>query len=137
MDTTQLKVNDYIRIKVRDYCYEGIISKVTPEGMEVQTDYSGQLHFDKNGRGRDRYGDPVECAPIMDATKLVVGQEVSMSSGIYGCKGKVVEVTPEGVVVQDDYSGGLIRFDKKGKGLDRLLDGTYEAGEYYIDDFSK
>jgi hypothetical protein len=29
----------------------------------------------------------------------VVGQEVSIESGVYGCKGKVVKVTPDGVEV--------------------------------------
>jgi hypothetical protein len=36
-------------------------------------------------------------APV---TKLVVGQEVHMSSGVYGNKGKVVKITPDGVEVE-------------------------------------
>jgi hypothetical protein len=36
----------------------------------------------------------------MDTTKLVVGQEVHMESGVYCSKGNVVEVTPKGVVVK-------------------------------------
>jgi hypothetical protein len=36
----------------------------------------------------------------MDISKLVVGQEVDMSSGVYGNKGKVVKITPEGVEVE-------------------------------------
>ncbi len=36
----------------------------------------------------------------MDTSKLVVGQEVHMSSGVYGNKGKVVKITPDGVDVE-------------------------------------
>jgi hypothetical protein len=30
---------------------------------------------------------------------LIVGQEVSIGSGVYGCKGKVVKITPDSVEV--------------------------------------
>jgi len=54
--------------------------------------------------------------------KWVVGQEVYMLSGIYILKGKVVEVTPSGVVVEElpwpwipDSKGGTIfHFDHNG-----------------------
>ena len=66
----------------------------------------------------------------MDIIKLVVGQEVQMSCGHYVCKGEVVEVSSESVVVQHTYSkecdsdpylrqwnpGELLRFDNNGKG---------------------
>ena len=75
-------------------------------------------------------GGMFECGPVLDTTKLVVGQEVSMSSGVYGCEGKVVKVTPDGVEVQTNYAG-LLHFDSKGRGRDD--EGTYENGAYYID----
>jgi hypothetical protein len=36
----------------------------------------------------------------MDTKTLVVGQTVYMSSGVYGCKGKVIKITPLDVEVQ-------------------------------------
>jgi hypothetical protein len=56
----------------------------------------------------------------MDTRKLVVGQDVFMRSGGYGDWGKVVEVTPTGVIVQSDpcYRAQLIRFDKNGTACD-------------------
>ncbi len=50
----------------------------------------------------------------MHTKTLVVGQEVRVKGTICYGPGKVVEVTPEGVVVQDGYRG-LLRFDKDGK----------------------
>ena len=56
----------------------------------------------------------------IDTRTLVVGQDVFMRSGGYGDWGKVVEVTPTGVIVQSDPSYGdeLIRFDKHGTACD-------------------
>jgi hypothetical protein len=56
----------------------------------------------------------------MDTRKLVVGHDVFMRSGGYGDWGKVVEVTPTGVIVQSDpcYGDELIRFDKHGTACD-------------------
>ncbi|MGA8734942.1 MAG: hypothetical protein WB558_13565 [Terriglobales bacterium] len=56
----------------------------------------------------------------MDTTKLVVGQDVFMRSGQVGNWGKVVRVTPTGVIVQSEpiYGGDLIRFDKNGIACD-------------------
>jgi hypothetical protein len=56
----------------------------------------------------------------MDTRKVVVGQDVFMRSGGYGDWGKVVEVTPTGVIVQSDpcYGDELIRFDKHGTACD-------------------
>jgi hypothetical protein len=92
----------------------------------------------------------------MDATKLVVGQYVHMVSGIYGKAGKVVEVTPSGVVVQLAIFEGpvrpegpeLIRFDTNGKacdssdiykgnlwgGTDPRIPGTHECGPWELAD---
>ena len=67
----------------------------------------------------------------MDTKTLVVGQDVYMDSGCYGCKGKVVKVTPSGVEVQTD-SQGLLRFDNEGKGCDG--NDTLECGPWIIDD---
>jgi len=56
----------------------------------------------------------------MDTTKLAVGRGVFMRRGGYGDWGKVVEVTPIGVIVQSDpcYGDELIRFDKHGTACD-------------------
>jgi len=67
----------------------------------------------------------------MDTKTLVVGQEVYLVSGIYGKKGRVVEVTPSGVMVQTEKvvavtpSGmaetteiELVRFNTNGKETD-------------------
>lgn len=82
----------------------------------------------------------------MDTTKLVVGQEVYMFPEAYGdiarntgfsmCEGIVVEVTPEGAVVQYGVrksDGDLLRFDKNGTEIDasrcdRLGWGPSESG---------
>ena len=70
---------------------------------------------------------------MMDTTKLVVGQDVFMESGVYSCEGKVVKVTPLGVEVQT-YSMGwplqLLQFDNEGKGWDG--NGTHECGPWRI-----
>jgi hypothetical protein len=39
----------------------------------------------------------------MDKTKLVVGQELWLRSGVYSCKGWVAQITPEGVDVQGKW----------------------------------
>jgi hypothetical protein len=67
----------------------------------------------------------------MDTKTLVVGQDVYIESGVYGCKGKVVKVTPSGVNVQTDKVG-LLRFDNEGKTCDG--NGTFECGPWCIDD---
>jgi hypothetical protein len=56
----------------------------------------------------------------VDTKTLVVGQDVFMRSGEVGDWGKVVEVTPTGVIVQSDpnYGDQLIRFDKNGIACD-------------------
>ncbi len=80
----------------------------------------------------------------MDTTKLVVGQEVFVVSGIYYSNGKVVKVTQEGVEVQlarthvragfdnKPIRHTMFRFDGQGKALDDF--GTAEYGYYFIDD---
>lgn len=123
MDTKTLVVGQYVRVNVNmnkgcSYrCYEAKVVKVTSSGVEVRHDYGQLLQFDSNGC---HIGGNVECVPV-----LVVGQEVYMSSGISGCKGEVVKVTPEGVEVETDHER-LLQFDSKGKGLDAM--GTYEYG---------
>lgn len=47
----------------------------------------------------------------MDTKKLVVGQKVHVNNDVYGCMGKVVEVTSEGVGVKVDRE--LMRFDNE------------------------
>jgi len=94
--------------------------------------------------------------PVVDTTKLVVGQDVYMSSGCYWNEGKVVKVTPSGVDVQavDErlYSNEqLLHFDANGRSYVTELppsydpkahpaspwgwkgNGTYECGPWYID----
>jgi hypothetical protein len=72
----------------------------------------------------------------MDATKLVVGQEVYMFSEVYTCTGKVIKVTPEGVevraTVQSNLTrvGDLLHFDNSGKGRDD--EGTHECGAWQL-----
>src|ERR1019366_3951275 len=57
---------------------------------------------------------------MMDTKTLVVGQNVFMRSEEGGNWGKVVEVTPTGVIVQSDpnYGEELIRFDENGTACD-------------------
>lgn len=57
---------------------------------------------------------------MMDTKTLVVGQDVFMRSGEVGDWGKIVEVTPTGVIVESDpaYGSELIRFDKNGTACD-------------------
>jgi hypothetical protein len=76
---------------------------------------------------------------MLDTSKLVVGQEVYMESGVYCSRGTVVEVTPKGVVVRDwtwfadgTYRkdiGTLLKFDINGKGCDP---GTFECGPWEL-----
>lgn len=75
---------------------------------------------------------------MMDTKTLVVRQEVYMSSEAHTCKGKVSKVTPEGVEVRATVQsnlksiGGLLRFDKDGKGCDGQ--GTHDYGPWYMTD---
>jgi hypothetical protein len=142
MDTKTLVVGQEVRVIVphRYTLVHGKVVKVSPDGVEVLTDslpypservYGKLMQFDNNGRGKSGYEyDKFECAPVLDTQKLIVGQKVSMSSGVYGCEGRVVKATPDGVEVQTDHAG-LLRFDNGGKGLDW---GTHECGPWYIDD---
>lgn len=92
----------------------------------------------------------------MDTKILVVGQEVFMGSGCYGCRGKVVKATPLGVDVQTpEIVGGLpsseaklIHFDNNGRSYatespsscdpedkrpwTQDVNGTIECGPWYI-----
>jgi hypothetical protein len=85
------------------------------------------LRFDSNGCGYDDRGCKVECCPVWDTTKLVVGQEVFMASGCYFANGKVVKVTPEGVEVhlpRNPLPGPdnvIRRFDTKGRRVTVLV----------------
>jgi hypothetical protein len=74
---------------------------------------------------------------------LVVGQKVRMTSGCYGCEGRVVDISPSGIVevqtgvMQNDGTWNaderlhLLHFDNNGKGRD--AEGTIECGPWYID----
>ena len=74
----------------------------------------------------------------MDTKTLVVGQEVSLESGLYRCRGKVDQITPSGVVfvrgMHDDGTWndgcGMLRFNRSGWGSDEQ--GTLEYGRWYI-----
>jgi hypothetical protein len=76
----------------------------------------------------------------MDTKKLVVGQEVTMTSGCYSRDGKVVRVTWLGAevqtgVMQNDGTWNadeVLHFNRRGKGRDE--EGTYECGPYFIDE---
>jgi len=92
----------------------------------------------------------------MDTKTLVVGQDVFLESGCYGCHGRVVKVTPSGVDVQTpELVGGLpsvdaklIHFDNDGRSYataspsscdpedkrpwTRDVNGTLECGPWYI-----
>jgi hypothetical protein len=90
----------------------------------------------------------------MDTKMLVVGQNVSMHSGIYdGGDGKVVKVTPEGVDVQTT-GHGLLHFDTNGLSYITEItnpsydpsahpvspwrwdgNGTYEEGPWKLEDY--
>jgi len=70
---------------------------------------------------------------------LVVGQKVRMASGPYGCEGRVVDVSPSGVVevqtgvMQNDGTWNAherLHFDNNGNGRD--AEGTIECGPWYI-----
>jgi hypothetical protein len=76
---------------------------------------------------------------LKKAQGLVVGQKVRMTSGCYGCEGRVVDISPSGVVevqtgvMQNDGTWNadeLLHFDNNGKGRD--AEGTIECGPWYI-----
>jgi hypothetical protein len=87
-----------------------------------------QKQFDKVLRHFDVHAPTPFCCV---SRTLVVGQWVSMSSGCYYNRGKVVRVTPEGVEVQANFAV-ILRFDNEGKG--RPGSGTFECGPWFIDD---
>lgn len=84
----------------------------------------------------------------MDTKTLVVGQVVYMSSGgVYGCSGKVVRITADGIDVDMRFESKLEiwRFDTNGRACDSRsvgyvpefweLDGvpsTYEGGPWVL-----
>jgi len=67
--------------------------------------------------------------------RFVVGQKVRMASGCYGCEGRVVDVSPSGLVeVQTDGTFNahqLLHFDNSGKG--REAEGTCEGGPWELE----
>ena len=76
---------------------------------------------------------------LKKACGLVVGQKVRMTSGCYGCEGKVVDISPSGVVevqtgvMQNDGAWNaheLLHFDNNRNGRD--AEGTIECGPWYI-----
>jgi len=61
----------------------------------------------------------------MDTKTLVVGQEVSFQSGVYGTNGTVVKVTSLGVDVQTH--DGLLHFDNNGRSYVTELPSSYDS----------
>lgn len=67
----------------------------------------------------------------MDVNTLAVGQKIHISCGLFNCWVGVVNVTAEGVEVQND-NGDLLRFDTEGKGY--YTEETFDCpGPWYID----
>jgi len=132
MDTPLPDLPDGLKVRT--------LTITTLEGMEVKKAViAGKiLQFDSNGWGYDGER-KVECCPVRDTTKLVVGQEVFVVSGVYYSNGKVVKVTPEGVEVQlarNPLAGikeSIWQFDTKGMARDYRRVGTAEYGPYIID----
>ena len=58
----------------------------------------------------------------MDTKTLVVGQDVHMVSGVYGCEGTVIEVTPSGAVVRTDQHSYPLDGRAQGKSKDDPID---------------
>jgi hypothetical protein len=132
MDTKTLVVGQKVWVRRSFYCFEAEVVKVTPAGARVRVVYEGILHCDNNGWGYSENG-PFKVVPVLDTTKLVVGQEVSISSGVMGGEGRVVKVSPEGVEVEiPSFSSTPFHFDSTGKGRDD--EGTFENGAYYLDE---
>lgn len=69
---------------------------------------------------------------MMDTTKMVVGQKVTMLSGVYWNEGEVIEFVPEGVNVKARF-GVIMHFDHEGVGRPDG-NGTYECGPFIITD---
>jgi len=76
-------------------------------------------------------GSAVAASMVVATTtkKWVVGQNVNLVSGPYGCSGVVVRYMPCGVEV--DTGGEILHFDDYGKGRD--YEGTFECGPWYIE----
>lgn len=75
---------------------------------------------------------------MMDATRLLIGQKVTLSSGRYRDKGNVIEITPSGWVYVETESGERIRFNRYGKEPDYgrsaySYDNMCECGPWQID----
>src|SRR5579862_5527451 len=74
----------------------------------------------------------------MDTAKLIIGQDVFLSSGIYYAEGKIVQTSAEGARVllrRDPLTGKnnvVWEFDSKGEALNCM--GTAEYGSFTIDD---
>jgi hypothetical protein len=62
MDTKTLVVGQDVYINSGCYGDKGKVVKVTPSGVEVQTDGGGLFRFDKDGKGCDG-NDTFECGP--------------------------------------------------------------------------
>ena len=73
----------------------------------------------------------------MDTTKLAVGQNVFMRSGLVGNWGVVVEVSPTGVIVQLEpcYGDVLFRFDRDGVACDSSDIGVDEYKDLVLFDY--
>ena len=110
MDTKTLVVGQDVYVENKIRSNKGTVIKVTPSGVEVQTETGILLRFDNDGCScgdawyegswHSWHKGSWHIRAMIDTKTLVVGQEVYMFSGISICKGKVIEVTPSGVVVQ-------------------------------------
>jgi hypothetical protein len=116
MDTTKLVVGQNVSLVGAAWSLRGKVVRFTPEGVEVYVKKLGTYLFDNEGRGSDE-GCPLVLKAVIDMKTLVVGQNVSMSSGCYRQFGKVAKVTPEGVEVQVHPGGGKRDSITKAKGV--------------------
>ena len=79
------------------------------------------------GGGKYRFGELV-----LVTKPLVVGQVVTIVSGVYGGEGKVVRATPDGVDVSLNFDSCVYQFDNEGMGCDGAE--TFECGPWYLAD---
>ena len=96
-------------------------------------EFFNELFFDKNPAREQLEADS-------NRMKLVVGQEICMVAGIFGCWGTVERITPCSVEVRAGMQsnitqlGQLLTFDPYGVGLD---EGTHECGPWHLEDNPK
>ncbi len=69
---------------------------------------------------------------MIDIKSLVIGQEVYVLSGVYICKGRVVEITPSGIVHVRTKDTPPLHFDKDGREINNI--DALEGGPWHLDD---